>query len=247
MNSIRYLCVILLFSCTSAFSQESSDWDWKITPYLWMMGIEGSLAIGDLEQDIDASFGDLLSDLEIAGEIYAEIGKGKHAFHVDYSYFRLRPDATPLPSPPFLPDADLKTKITMQLFETAYNYRWNGPDGPALVLGARMTDMSMRMNPGNLPAITTGPSWWDYFVGIKTHNAISANWDFDFYGTAGAGDSDFPWTLQAVFARRFSNDNRLGLGFRAWNTDYSKFNKARDAVVTMDTKYYGLMIGYEFN
>ena len=93
MKSIQYLCVLFIFSCTSAWAQDSDDWDWKITPYLWLMGIEGSLSIGDTEQDIDASFGDLLSDLEIAGEVYAEVGKGKHAVHIDYSYFRLRPDA----------------------------------------------------------------------------------------------------------------------------------------------------------
>ncbi len=57
-----------------------------------------------------------------------------------------------------------------------------------------------------LPASTAGPGWWDYFVGIKTHNSISAKWDFDFYGTHGTGGSDLPWTLQAMFGRRYAND-----------------------------------------
>ena len=56
---------------------------------------------------------------------------------------------------------------------------------PALVLGARLIDMEIRMSPARLPEVTAGPSWWDYFVGIKTHNTISPKWDFDFYGTVG--------------------------------------------------------------
>ena len=108
-------------------------------------------------------------------------------------------------------------------------------------------DIKMRMNIGNLPAATAGPDWWDYFVGVKTHNNISANWDFEFYGTVGTGGSDLPWTLQAMFGRRFSNGNRLGLGFRVWGIDYSKSEGILNQVTALDATFYGLMLGYEFN
>ena len=180
-----------------------------------------------------------------AGCIKLKFGKGNHAIHFDYTYLRLRPDPTELDSPPFPPNAELATKMTVNIFEPAYNYRWNGPDGPAFVIGARMTDMAIRMNPANLSAVTSGPSWWDYFVGIKTHNAMSANWDLDFFGTIGAGGSDLPWTLQAMFGRRYSNDNRLQLGFRLWGVDYSQGKDLRQT--SLDLKYYGFVVGYEFN
>jgi hypothetical protein len=137
--------------------------------------------------------------------------------------------------------------MTINIFEPAYNYRWNGPDGPALVLGARLMDIKMRMNIADLPAVTVGPDWWDYFVGIKTHNTISTNWDFDFYGTIGTGGSDLPWTLQAMFGRRFSNDNRLGLGLRSWGLDYSSNNGIMGDYTALDATFYGLMLGYEWN
>ena len=48
-----------------------------------------------------------------------------------------------------------------------------------------------------------------------------------------------------MFARRYSNENRLGLGFRAWGVDYSE---GKDLQTTaLDLTYYGFMIGYEFN
>jgi len=105
----------------------------------------------------------------------------------------------------------------------------------------------MRMNVGNLPAITSGPDWWDYFVGVKTHNAISEKWDFDFYGTIGTGGSDLPWTLQGMFGRRYSNGNRLGLGVRVWGIDYSEGEGLRGEFTALDATFFGLMIGYEFN
>jgi len=245
MNKMRIILLILLFATTPALAQDSEQWDWKIAPYLWGINMTGDLSIGPIEQDVDVSFSDILSNMDLAGQIYAELGKGKHSVHVDYTYLRLKPDPTELASPPFPPNAALSSKMTTNIFESAYNYRWNGPGGPSFVIGARFTDMAIRMNPANLPAVTSGPSWWDYFVGIKTHNAISANWDFDFYGTVGTGGSDLPWTLQALFGRRFANDNRMQLGFRLWGVDYSQGKDLRQT--SLDLNYYGFIVGYEFN
>ena len=245
MKNMRIIGLALLLASTPVLAQDSDQWDWKITPYLWGINMTGDVSIGPIEQNIDVSFSDILSNMEIGGAVYAELGKRKHAVHVDYTYLRLRPEPTELSSPPFPPNAELATKMTTRIFESGYNYRWNGPDGPAFVIGARMTDMAIRMNPANLPAVTSGPSWWDYFVGVKTHNAISENWDFDFYGTVGAGGSDLPWTLQAMFGRRYSNDNRLQLGFRLWGVDYSQGKNLRRT--KLDLNYYGFVVGYEFN
>ena len=247
MKYLQVICVFIALVSTSAVAQESDSRDWKIAAYLWTVGIDGDITIGDINQDIDVSFTDILTDFEGGGSIYGELGKGNHALHVDYTYIRTRPDPTPLPSPPFLEGDELASKMTINIFETGYHYRWRGSDGPALVLGARLMDIKMRMNVAELPAISSGPDWWDYFVGLKTHNAISQNWDFDFYGTVGAGGSDMPWSLQGMFGRRFSNGNRLGLGVRVWGIDYSEGEGLAGKYTALDATFYGLMLGYEFN
>lgn len=245
MKSARILGLALILISNSAWSQDNSKVDWRITPYLWMVNMEGSMSVGPIDQDVDMSFSDIVKDLDFAGEVFAEVGKDKHAVHVDYTYLRLKPDPTELPNPPFQEGAELSSKLTANLFEAAYKYRWNGPNSHALVLGARLIDIEMRMTAGDLPAVTAGPSWWDYFVGIQTRNQMSPKWDFGFYGTVGTGGSDLPWTAQATFGRRYSNDNRLMLGLRAWGIDYSK-DGGRNAS-TLDMTFYGLMVGYEFN
>ena len=247
MKRLMLASIVFALMATSSWAQESEDFDWKIAPYLWTVGLSGDITIGETTQEIDVSFSDILSDFEIGGSVYAEAGKGNHAFHIDYTYIRTRPDPTPLPIPPFMEGEELASKMTINILEAAYNYRWNGADGPALVLGTRLLDIKMRMNLGSMPAITSGPDWWDYFVGVKTHNAISAKWDFDFYGTIGTGGSDTPWTLQAMFGRKFSSGNRLGLGVRVWGIDYSEGEGLGGQFTALDTTFYGLMIGYEFN
>jgi len=50
-----------------------------------------------------------------------------------------------------------------------------------------------------------------------------------------------------MFSRRFSNNNRLDLGLRIWNIDYSKNEGLMDEYTGIDAIFYGLMIGYKFN
>lgn len=263
MKKITFFAICLCLLPVYGVAQDSNEFDWKIAPYLWTVGIDGDLAIGSIEQDLDVSFSDILSDLDIGGSVMAEVGKGKHAVHFDYTYLRLKPDATDAPAPPFPPGSTLKTKMTINIFEPAYNYRFGSEGLTAMVIGARYLDIEMRMTPEinqpSLPidppvdppfpegSIEAGPNWWDYFVGIKTHNRISKDWDFGFYGTIGAGDSDWPWTLQAMFGRRFSNDNRLGLGLRVWGIDFEENNGPMSQRTRINATFYGLMIGYEFN
>jgi hypothetical protein len=255
MKAPGMICFLLLLVSGPAAAQDSNSWDWKIAPYLWTVGIDGSATLAGYDQDLDVSFSDILSDFDFGGSVFAEFGKGHHAVAIDYTYLRLKPDPTPLPPP----DSTMSTKMTINILETAYNYRFDGLNSTALVAGARYMDIELRLTPNingpELPLdppfpqepVEFGPSWWDAFVGVKTFSRISEKWDFQFYGTLGYGESDWPWTLQAMFARRFSNDNRLGLGARVWGIDYSDSNGFMGEYAAIDATFFGFLIGYEFN
>jgi hypothetical protein len=248
MKYIRFLCILLIAFSSSIWAQDSGEWDWRIAPYLWTVNISGDLAAGGVSQDLDVSFSDILDDFDVGGSLFLELGKDKHAVHVDYTYMRLKPDPTVMPSPPFPPDSQISSKTTINIFESAYNYRYDGAGGAgAIVLGVRYMDVEMKLTPTRLPQKVAGPNWWDAFIGVKTHNAISTNWDFDFYATLGHGGSELPWTIQGVFARRFSNDNRLALGIRVWGIDYRKDEGLRGQRTVLDATFAGFLIGYEFN
>ncbi len=254
MRNLILICLLVGFSSTPAWAQDSDKMDWKIAPYLWAVNLDGTLRIGELEQDIDTEFSDILSDLDFGAAIYGELGKGQHAIHLDYTYLRLKPDPGELPTPPFPSGSTVSSKMTINIIESAYHFRFDGFGGPEALFGARYLDIELKMTPdltGPGPVDPeqkkAGPSWWDWFVGIRTNNSISANWDFSFTGTIGGGGSHLPWTLQAMFGRSFSNDNRLGLGVRVWGIDYDENKGVMSEYTKIDATFAGLMVGYEFN
>ncbi len=247
-------CAVLvcLFASSPGWAQDSDAWQWRVIPYLWGLNVEGTMEIGPIENDLDVSFSDIVDNMDIGGSIGGQFSRGQHGFHVDFTYLRLKPEANALPSPPFAPGSEIVPKMTINVLEGGYN--WLFSDRQALIFGARYIDMEMRMKPvltGPAPIdpdpLTAGPSWVDYFAGIQSRHHISANWGVNLTGTIGTGGSDWPWTLQAMFSRRFSNDNRLGLGARLWGIDYSKNNGFRGEYAEIDATFFGLLIGYEFN
>ena len=247
------LIACLCLSLSPGISAQDSDtWQWRVIPYLWGLNVDGTMEIGPIENDLDVSFSDIIDNMDIGGSIAGQFSKGQHGFHVDYTYLRLKPDANELPSPPFAPGSEIVPKMTINVLEGGYNWLFN--NNQALIIGARYIDLEMRMNPvltGPAPIdpdpLTAGPSWVDYFVGLQSRHHLSANWGVNLVGTIGAGGSDFPWTAQATFDRKFSNDNALHLGFRIWGLDYSENKNSLNARAALDATMYGFLVGYEFN
>lgn len=231
------------------FAQSDDAWDFKVAPYLWLVGIEGTLSVGTSTGDLDASFSDILDQLDFAGQVFFSGQRGKHGFHVDYTYLRLKPDDTPLSTPPFPPESTLGTKLTTNLLEVAYNHYFDVPDNDvAFLVGLRYTDMEIQLDPSFQEGrINAGPSsLTDFFVGVRTVTPISDKWAFSFQGTAGTGDSESPLTLQAVFSREVRHGNRLAIGARYWKLKFRE-DGPKNMPVTMDTNFAGLMVGYMFD
>jgi hypothetical protein len=67
VNTTRIIGLVFLLAGTPALAQNTDHWDWRITPYLWGINMTGDVSIGPINQDIDVSFSDILSDMEIGG------------------------------------------------------------------------------------------------------------------------------------------------------------------------------------
>ena len=251
-NLIKTAAALSIAFSSTVWAQDSDSWEWRVIPYLWGLNMDGDMSIGPIDADIDVSFSDILSDMDIGGSLSGHFSKGAHGFHSDYTYLRLKPDANELPSPPFAEGSRIEPKVTANVFEAGYN--WHFTDAQALIIGARYISLEMRMKPvltGPAPIepdpLSAGPDWVDYFIGLQSRHRLGDKWGLNFVGTIGAGDSDTPWTLQATFDRRFSNDNALHMGFRVWGLDYSDNDNNLEAYASLDVTMYGFLIGYEFN
>jgi len=244
MNSFRLVSVILLAVGGVAEAQESGDdWDWKVAPYLWTLAGDGSSRVGPVEADIDFSFGDVISNLDFAAELFVAADRGHHGFHGDFQYMKLEPDPTPAP----IGSGQIDTKIELTTAEAAYRYHVNGAEyGSTLLLGARYIDTTVTLTPTNVSRESASIDWVDGFVGYQYVANLSGKWDSQFQLTAGTGGSDLILTFEFVFAREFSNGDHLALGARVWDIDYDD-TTTRGAPFNLDLTLYGLLIGYIFD
>jgi hypothetical protein len=55
----------------AAAQEFNPDPDWKITAYLWMTSLDGTLGIGPIVADVDVPFSDLFSNLDFGGAVVA--------------------------------------------------------------------------------------------------------------------------------------------------------------------------------
>ena len=68
-------------------------WELSVTPYLWATALKGDVGLGRTEADVDASFNDILDNLNGALMLEAELRKGRFGLISDTVYANLEDDA----------------------------------------------------------------------------------------------------------------------------------------------------------
>ena len=75
-TAIFTLCVMALLAPGMAPAQESGGWKFRITPYLWMLGLDGTTAALGNDVPVEADFGDILDNLNVALMANMELNNG---------------------------------------------------------------------------------------------------------------------------------------------------------------------------
>ncbi len=70
-RNVLFSIFILQLGLASIAHAQEFDPDWKISLYLWTTSLDGTLGMGPIEADIDLSFSDLFSSLDIGGVLVA--------------------------------------------------------------------------------------------------------------------------------------------------------------------------------
>lgn len=247
INAPRLALVFLtlLYSTFSSAQQSSEDESSFIfAPYLWGTAIEGSSTVGALPPlDIDASFSDLFSNLNVAASLHTEFHVDKWAFVIDPMYVSLEMDAT---LPPALPETTSpKVDVDIWLVEAWASYQvsqmWE------LLGGARYQSQDIGVkdlpNPPLAPEPAISQNWTDWFIGTRLHADINENWLFTWRADVViAGDSDTSWNTSVFFNRRIGQSMALNLGYRYFVDDFDKPGEYR-----WDVTQQGPVIGYTWS
>ena len=217
-----------------------SDWEVLFAPYLWGSSLKGSAGLGALPPvDVEASFSEILDNLNGALALHTEFHRGKWAIVIDPMWISLEADA----------DLDGPAEVTMEaeilLLEAWGSYKitpnWE------LYGGARFQDHDIKVDVG-LPSfpgfdVKADDDWLDWFIGARFNYRVAERWSVSGRGDVKiAGDSDSSYHATLFVNRKIGRTMLLNLGYRYLDTDYDN-----ELTYVWDMRQQGPVIGYTWS
>ena len=221
-----------------ASSASAQDWDWRITPYLWGLGIEGDIALGPVGRDVNVEFADVLDVLAGTALIHVEAQKGEHILFGDLNWLKVEPEDE-IATIGGVAEAEMDSTI----LEMGYA---RDSDGIGFEAGLRYWDFDIEIDPALAAGIIRGDSWVDVFGGFRHKRDLSQKWSMTTRGNLGAGGSDLSVGFQIDFARELERGNAVVAGFKLIEVDYEKSN-VRGIPFVLDATFFGATVGFTFD
>ena len=119
----------------------ASPWEFRIQPYGWLTGLDGTSGVGPLTADIDASFSDILEQLEMAAALQFEARNGRWGLIADGFYSKLGPSGSP--PGPLYSEVDLELKQFIGELSIAYRIYETPTAFVDLYAGMRYNNLSL--------------------------------------------------------------------------------------------------------
>ncbi len=229
-------------------TQAQHERHWTIAPYLWMYGLDGEVGVLGQTSEVDASFDDIVENLDFALQGHVEYWHGTVGYFFDGQYGELSSDGSAGPI-----GLEVKSEITIIELGVATRVvdRPLDPDGGRRLkvdglVGTRYYDLDLQVDPDPPVFATTedGEAWLDAFFGAR------CEWDFarkfslsargDIGGFGLGGSSDLAWQAQALVGWRLSKVTTIAAGYRVLDVDYD------NGGFLFDTTLSGPLLGVVF-
>jgi hypothetical protein len=203
-------------------------WHFNAAAYLWMPGITGTAGVAGLEPvDVDASFLDLLENLDVAFMAVAEARYDRFGIFTDLMYTKLSAGGT---GPLGAFSADVSSEMIVGTVMGEYRLVEQGKTTVDVMAGARVWgvtgDLEITATGGvpTLGATFSGQQYWvDPMIGVKTRVQGASPWYLT--GTALIGgfgvSADLDWDLFGGLGYEINDRFSLVAGYRAVGVDYS--------------------------
>ena len=237
-----------------AYAEEGTDSAWKVSvaPFIWFMGLEGTVTAKGHDADVNANFSDILDNLDMAGEINIEAGTDRYGVFVQPNYLELSEDATAtLP----ISGAQVKSKLTM----TTTFIEFGG--------FARLVDVKRETGGHNTIDLIGGLRYWDMcnevklsvpaaglsrktekdgnildpFVGLRMKAYIADKVPYslraDIGGLNTGSSSNFTYNLQALLGYDVTQSVTMFGGYRVLYVDFG------DSQAGFDLTQHGPVLG----
>jgi len=227
--------VIAVLFASSATAQ---GWDWRVTPYLWGLSIQGDVALGPVAREVDVEFSDVLNVLSGAALLHVEAQNGGHILFGDLAWLAVEPEEE-IATIGGVAEAELDSTIIELGYASAAN-------NLGFEVGLRYLDLDLEIDPALAAGVRRGDSWTDVFGGIRNTRELGSSWTMTTRANLGAGGSDLAIALQLDFARELERGNAIVAGVRIIDIDYEQDN-VRGIPFLLDTTFLGATVGFMFD
>jgi opacity protein-like surface antigen len=217
---------IVLAILLAPMAARGQEWQFELTPYLWMRGIDGDVGVrGSPDVSVSADFSDIVKDLDFGAVVAFEGRKGPWGFLLDGVYLKTSKDGD-TPGQAFSRiDVESRTAIITPVV----GYQVFGGDAAALdvFVGARIwvVDTELKLTSGGVvptQRFSETKAWADPVVGGRLRAALFGKLFASLFGDVGGFGvaSDFTWQVFAGVGYQFTDRWSLKVGYRALGVDY---------------------------
>jgi opacity protein-like surface antigen len=256
-QSLAGLLAVVLTStfATPGLADDSEGWQFEFTPYLIMAGLEGQAGtqVGPVPivADVDASFSDILENLEAGFMGIFTARKGPWTFGLDGIYMNLETNSAVGESAPIV-SRRLTVDSTMTIWQGLVGYRVFDQETEIDLVGAvRYVDLDLGLEVAATEPPLIGPgtrnvsgseSWTDLVVGAKALHPVSENISLMGYVDIGAGGSDLTYQVVGGLNWELSDTFVAKAGYRYMYWDYEDDGTVWD--IAASGPYLGLGIRF---
>jgi hypothetical protein len=200
-----------------AVEQGNKEWAVAFTPYLWMAGVNGNIAIprNDSEAEVDKSFADFLADLKFAFMGTLDVKYRRFIVHTDLIHMSLGSDIE-RPDSLIFTDGEADMKLTIATGAIGYRVVDKGPMFVDLYAGGRLVSLDVDLTlvgPLQTREASASPSNVSPLIGGKARFPLSDRWALALQGDIGF-DSDVKWQLAGTVQYQLGKHWQAGVGYR---------------------------------
>jgi len=226
-----------------SITNAQSNWENKISLYGWFAGIDGTVGVATVEQNVDATPGDLLKNLDFTMGGNFEARNSAVTLIADVFYMGLSKDAQVEKT---IGENTIKKSGTLDLdewvVEGAVGYRISKE--LTFLFATRFYDINADIQIEDTTA-SKSKYWFDGFLGARYMTDFADNWFVSVRADVGGGGSTFAWFANGVLGYRITELFSLSLNYRILSVDYSE--GLRYNYFKYDTFNHGFGLAVEFS
>ncbi len=205
---------------------EDSDWQFSVSPYLWMAGVQGTVQQFDSPPTrLKSDFGQIFNELDVAFMGIIEARRGRYSLFADMAYTKTSvKDSTPKG---ILAE---KIGVTSQAFSGllggGYTVHSTDQAHLDLIAGVRVWSVSTKLSfhGGILDHVKQRDSatWVDLVAGFRGTYSLTDEVYLTGWANIGAGQADLDWDVVAGIGYKIKSNLSAVAGYRVQGVDYRK-------------------------